>query len=361
MAENINDTIDFTSVDIEEFYDKEELKDESTDLVILTDDEQELVNTLFDRLKSISPESLEVIANRVADLERLTKNIAHFPSLFVHQTLSAEVRTEHTLLDSLISNRGSDRLLHLPSKAILGKGYIVAKFHVFMSMTKPAKECGFPKEEVAKYQQATLALMYTIMAEDVYLSMLDNDSIPIDLRQQVAYSLLILWEHRSDQNVNELAPVLGKIWHARKALAPAFGTMVGTSELLTLTIQLDEEWRKFISSKLEDKEISMAMEEFLFGLTYEEILRVKNSLKDRGLHAIGREEVAAFLGKTIIQEAMYDLDPRQFYLDYSVRRDNARARLRLNLPGPHTTIEDHYMRFILEKSKEKQHNDVCAK
>ena len=53
--ENINTTqneIEFTNVDIEEFYDKDELnKDEfSTNLVVLTEKEQILVNTLFDRL-----------------------------------------------------------------------------------------------------------------------------------------------------------------------------------------------------------------------------------------------------------------------------------------------------------------------
>ena len=106
----------------------------------------------------------------------------------------------------------------------------------------------------------------------------------------------------------------------------------------------------------------MALEEFLFGLSYEEIQRVKNILKDKGISAIGREEVAAFLGKPSIQDiGLSSEDPRQFYLDYSLRRDNARARLRMDLPGPHTTLEDHYMRFIMEKNKEKQYNDAYAK
>ena len=104
--------IEFQTVDIEEFYDKDELnKDEfSTNLVVLTEKEQILVNTLFDRLKSISPESLEVFANRVADLERLTKNIAHFPSLLERQVVAAEIRTEQTLIKvstALLQTHGS--------------------------------------------------------------------------------------------------------------------------------------------------------------------------------------------------------------------------------------------------------------
>lgn len=364
MKNDSENVIEFTNVDIEEFYDKDELKKDefSTNLVVLTEKEQILVNTLFDRLKSISPESLEVFANRVADLERLTKNIAHFPSLLERQVIVSEIRTEQTLIESLLTNRGGDKSLHLPSKAILGKGFIVAKFHVFMSMTKIATECGFPKSEIIEYQKATLSLMFTIMAEDVYLSLLDNLSIPIDLRQQVAYSLIILWEHRSDQNVSEMAPVLEAVWSARKKLAPVFGTMVGTSELLLLSIEMDDQWCKFISTQLGDKQVSMALEEFLFGLSYEEILRVKSILKDKGISAIGRDEVAAFLDKPSIQDGkISSSDPRQLFLDYSLRRDNARARLRMNLPGPHSTLEDHYMRFIMEKNKEKQYNDVYAK
>ena len=53
-------------------------------------------------------------------------------------------------------------------------------------------------------------------------------------------------------------------------------------------------------------------------------------------------------------------DLRDFYMQYTVRRDNARTRKRLGIPGPKSTLEDHYMRFILEKNKEKQQNDAYA-
>lgn len=353
----------FENVDIEEFYDKSELNELfSTDLVVLTDKERILVNIMFDRLKTISPETLEVFANRMADLERLTRNIAHFPSLFQQQKVTAEMRTESTLVESLLAHRSGDRLLHLPTKAILGKGYLVAKFQAFLSMTKIATECHFPKDEISAFQKASLNLMFTLMAEDVYLSLLDNTSIPVDLRQQVAYSLTILWEHRSDQNVADMAPVLEAVWEARRKLAPVFGTMVGTSELLLLSIEMDDQWCKFISSKLGDPEVSMAMEEFLFGLSYEEIQRLKQILRDKGISAIGRDEVAVFLNRPPEEPRTSDkYDPRDFFLHYSVRRDNAKARSRLNLSGPHYTLEDHYMSFILEKNKETQYNDAYAK
>jgi len=158
-----------------------------------------------------------------------------------------------------------------------------------------------------------------------------------------------------------MAPVLESVWNARSRLAPAFGTMVGTSELLLLSIEMDDTWRRFIATQTGDRDVSMALEEFLFGLSYEDIQRVKNILKDRGISAIGRHEVAAFLDKEDELETTFDdADPRSFYLGYSVRRDNAKARLRMNQPGPHHTLEDHYMKFILEENKEKQLKDGNA-
>ena len=52
---------------------------------------------------------------------------------------------------------------------------------------------------------------------------------------------------------------------------------------------------------------------------------------------------------------------RDFYLLYTVRRDNARARQRLHIEGPKNTLEDHFIRFIMEKNQEKQKNDTFAK
>ena len=46
---------------------------------------------------------------------------------------------------------------------------------------------------------------------------------------------------------------------------------------------------------------------------------------------------------------------------YTVRRDNARARTRLCLEGPHKTLEDYYIEFVTGLDKETQNNDTFAK
>jgi len=352
---------EFTSVDIEEFYDSEEnaSNDFSTDIVVLTEYENQLVTKLFDRLRVVSPETLEDLNTRISDMKRLAADIAKFPSLLERQIIMGETRTQYTLIEALLIHRDGDKMLHLPSKATLGKGFLVVKYHTFSSMTRLAESFGMDKADVKAFQSATSVLLFTLMVEDVYMNLIDDSSMSLDIRRQIAFALIILWEHRNDQNVTDAAPVLKAVWDARRNLAPAFGTMVGTSELLLISIQMDEDWSAFIKSRLHDKDVSQAMEEFLFGLSYEQIQTLRRTLREKGISAIGRDEISTFLGQHIKTDITSDL--RDFFMLYTVRRDNARVRKRLNIEGPHNTLEDHYMKFILEKNKEKQYNDIHAR
>ena len=354
----------FTPVAIDEFFEDEQyaqkIDEYNTNIIILTPKERKLVNMVFDRLRTTAPEALENLAARISDLERLTATIARFPSLMQRQVIAGqEVRTQESLIHALLDFRNGDRMLHLPTKAILGKGFLVAKFHTFVAISKTARNQHFPRVELEQLRSATLAIMFTIMAEDVYLSLLEDTSISLDIREQIATSLIILWEHRSDQTVADIAPVLEAVWLARDMIVPAFGTMVGTSELLRLTIELDEQWTSFIKNRLEDPDVSKALEEFLFGLSFEQINLLKEKIKEQKYLSISRDDVYALLGEHIPVDI--EFDPRNFYLRYTIRRDNARARTRMNKEGPHKTLEDHFVKFILEQNKEKQHKDAYAR
>jgi len=354
---------EFTPVDIDQFFDKDEAPKDAikTGIIVLTSQQEKLVNKLLDALRKNAPDRIERIENRMKDIENLASAIAQFPSLLERTNMTSSVRTPQALIDSLISyQEEGDTTLHMPSKAILGKGFLVAKIHTFYSMSKLAKNYAhFTDNEVKDYTDETISMMFTLMAEDVYLNLIRDKTLSMDFRQQLALSLIILWEHRSDQTISDIAPVLQSVWSARRTLAPAFGTMMGTSELLLVSIQMDEQWTAFIKKRLGDSEVSQAMEEFLFGLSYEQILKLRSILRERGITAIGRDEVSSYLGERVKTDI--SLDYRDFYLLYTVRRDNARARQRLGLPGPKKTLEDHFIKFVMELNREKQNNDSFAK
>ncbi len=353
---------DFTPVDISEFFDKddEQLNNIETGIVVFTSKQKVMVDDLKQKLATLAPERLEIFNKRVNDLQKLATSIANFPSLLERAEQTGGTRTPQALIESLINNtEDGESLLQLPSKATLGKGFLVAKLHTFASLTKLSKIANLDEKISQAFQDETVSMMYLLLSEDVYLNLIRDTSLSKDERRQLAMSLLLLWEHRADQNISDISPVLQTVWMARRKLAPAFGTMMGTSELLLISIQMDEQWSKFIKAKLGQSEVSQAMEEFLFGISYEQILQLRSILKDKGIAAIGRDEVSSFLGQHIKTDV--SLDYRDFYTQYSVRRDNARARKRLGLPGPHRTLEDHFISFIMELNKEKQDNDIYAK
>lgn len=318
----------------------------STDIVVLNDTEKRLIENFFGQLNEKNETSALEIGKKLMDLERMSAAISRFPSIHETSVLAGERRSQQTLIDNLCKTPPDSRMLSMPTKAVLGRGFLVAKFHIFSALAKIAVKSTFPETEIEKLRLATLDIMFTIMFEDVYISILDSNILSSDKRAKVAEALTYLWEHRLDRNIPTFAPVLTKVWTARDKIAPVFGTMMGTSELFLLSSELGDSWQRFMMEKLADKTIGQAMEEFLFGISYEDIIFVRKELIRQGVSSVGRDGVAAMLGRELESE---NTEPRSFYSSYVQRLNNADARKRLNAEGPKNTLEDYYIAFLFEK------------
>ncbi len=351
--------LEFTPVNIDSFFDKSEFQTDaiSIGITILTKHQEALVKRLLDALHKEAPDRVDHLETRLRKVEKLAKDIALFPSLLERTETNTSVRTPEELIESLVSyHEEGDTLLQLPSKATLGKSFLVTKIHTFYSMYKLARDfTSMDEKSVKEYIDETISIMLTLMAEDVYMDIIRDESIDKVLRREMALSLIILWEHRSDQTIDDIAPVLQSVWQARRKIAPIFGTMMGTSELMQVSMQMDGQWVQFMKSRLADPDVSQAMEEFLFGISHEQIQRLKEILKGQGVKNIGRDEVSSYLGERVKTDIAADY--RDFYLLFTVRRDNARVRARLHFDGPKHTLEDHFIRFVIEQNAEKQRND----
>ncbi|GMO68418.1 MAG: hypothetical protein Ta2A_16660 [Treponemataceae bacterium] len=320
----------------------------ATNIVVLTESENDLVETLLLKLSQISESTLDSVVARITNMETLAACIAGFPSLLERSMILGENRSQYTLIELLLSQREGDKVLYLPSKATLGKSFLIAKFHTFNSLRQIARDIELDTDVINAFDRATSIVLFTLMAEDVYLNMLDDVTIKEESRRQIAMALIILWEYRNDSLLQEVAPVLQAVWDARKNLAPVFGSMMGSSELMLLSFDLNDSWSHFITVRISDPDVSSSLEEFLFGLSYEQISNLRAILRNNGRFNIDRSEISEFLGTTIKTDLHTDL--RDFYMQYSTRRDNARVRARLNYPGPHHTLEDHYMSYVLANS-----------
>ena len=357
----MSETNNFEQVDLSTFFDSQDtnpVRDEKAEM--LTTAQKELIQEVMPQIKALDPEKAESYQERLDSLEALAQAVARFPSLLERHELIGGTRTPTSLIDSLIDHQDvGDAILQLPSKAMLGKGLLVAKMHTLSSFAKYTHHIPELKKYSKAFDTETVSSMYSLLIEDVYLNLIRDTTQPMEFRREWALSLLLLWEHWNDQGSAQVAPVLESVWMARRRLAPAFGTMMGTSELLLISMQMDDQWIAFIKQKLGDPGVSQAMEEFLFGISFEQINTLRTILKEKGIPAIGRDEVSKFLGEHVKSDA--GLDYRDFYAKYTVRRDNARSRTRLKLNGPHKTLEDYFIQFVTEQNKEKQNNDTFAK
>jgi hypothetical protein len=140
--------------------------------------------------------------------------------------------------------------------------------------------------------------------------------------------------------------------------------MMGVSELVLLSMNINGEgektWTRFIKDRLQDRNVTMALEEFLMGMSWEQIEHLRSMLREKKMTAISRDGVAEFLNVDE-GDARGDNDLSDFYMLYTVRRDNARVRKRLGLPGPKNTLEDHYMAFALEHFDQMRFNEVLLR
>jgi hypothetical protein len=147
---------------------------------------------------------------------------------------------------------------------------------------------------------------------------------------------------------------LSSLWAARDSSPPSFGTMDGNTELLRISIDMDTEteWEDFLKEESTNDKTRWALEEFLFGLSYEEITQIRSRLQRFGVTSVGNQELRNYLDSKPVYSAVNDHDPRAIYDFFVERKDACTLRKRISAPGPLHTLEEIYLKYriILEAS-----------
>ena len=181
--------MDYTSINLSEFLTDEQpsnLPDDSG-IVVFSKEQELLVDAVRKRIETDDIEHAEMYRKRISDLKTLAAAIANFPSLLERSNLTLEERTPQLLIESLInSNREGDTTLQLPSKATLGRGFLVAKLHTFSNLEKLAKNAGLDDKTVRRFHDETISMMFLLLAEDVYMNLIHDQGLSLDSRQQLA-------------------------------------------------------------------------------------------------------------------------------------------------------------------------------
>jgi hypothetical protein len=307
---------------------------------ILKEHEARLLEEIESYLAGACPEENKTVQERFRCLRGLGEAIARFPSVRASENL----RDEDSLIKSLAGFASPSHLFHIPTRVVAMRGFLVAKFHAFSLLSHVSRDT---ERFYYPIRQTLLSIICTLMVEDVYFACLEDPAFSKESKTDIAQDLLGLWDTGKEPCAVSHLPAMEALWRARDEAPPSFGTMEGSSELIRFSMDMEEYWPGFLLSQSGYNETCWALEEFLFGLSYEEIQAVRSWLVRFGLSAVGRDEVRSYVGNRHAYGTFKSADPRAIYDFYIERQDAALFRRRLFLPGPKRTLEELYLKYLV--------------
>jgi hypothetical protein len=313
-------------------------------MLTLSEWEEALIKDIVSLLKERNSEDYLQVETRFKCLRELGEAVSLYPSVRETQYLHGTVRNEGQLIEALCSFSSSSHLLHIPTKVVAARSYLIAKYHAFSLLSMLTGD-GDGNEFQAPIKRVIFSLISTLMAEEVYFSCLEEPAFSREIKMEIANDLVSLWDTGSDPRAIRHLPALEGLWTAREAAPPVFGTMDGNSELLRISIDLGDDWRDFLTEESASEETQQALEEFLFGLSYEEIQQIRSRLSRFGISAVDGNEVRSYLGSKPAYSFVNNGELRAVYDFFVDRREAARFRMKTSAPGPHHTLEEFYLRY----------------
>jgi hypothetical protein len=308
----------------------------------LTEEENRLVREIEDWLNETSPEDYCFSRDRFSHLHTLGAAVFAYPSIRNTQFLKGIIRDEAKLAESIQSFSSYAHPLHIPTKVVAMRSFLVAKFHAFSLLLYLTADREDFHEAV---RTVIFSIISTLMAEAVYFTCLEDTDFSYNTKSSLIDDLIALWDSGVDQRGIRHLSALSSLWIARDAAPPIFGTMDGTTELLRISMEMEGDWREFLKEESSNNETRWALEEFLFGLSWEEIQQIRSRLVHSGITAVGYNEIRTYMDSKPSYSVVDDRDPRAIYDFFIERRNVCTLRKRASAPGPRHTLEEIYLKY----------------
>ncbi len=313
--------------------------------------EQHLLDTIVHFLEVANRSNdLELVKNNIDSLNNLAQAISRYPSVLEKINLGDKTRSINTLVDKLCNITNPTISLNLPTKAVLGKSYLIAKLNFFNMLNYIVPDNLVEGDVHVFLQDITKDIVFTLMAEDVLFEILVDKKSSPEIKEKVVHKLAELWEYRLDYGVRSFAPFLENIWAARGEVLPAYGTLAGTLELFQFAAKVDAKLLGFFDEINKSRSMQFALEEFLFGIMFEDLEFLRIKMHEMNRKALNKNEISKFLAERERGELIWDYSPKEFYEFFVTRINYARYRNRANTPGPAKSIEEYLMIYLLETS-----------
>jgi len=308
----------------------------------LTEEENRLAGEIEEWLNEINSEDINLVRERFFHLRALGAAVFAYPSIRDTQFLRGIIRDEMKLAEAIMAFSSSSHMLNTPTKVVAMKSFLVAKFHAFSLLFYLTTGREDFHEAV---RTVIFSVISTLMAETVYFTCLEDPGFSHNTKASLADDLIALWDSGIDVRGIRHLSALSSLWIARDAAPPGFGTMDGNTELLRISMELEGDWREFLKEESTNDETRWALEEFLFGLSWEEIRQVRSRLSRFGISAVGYDEIRSYLDTKPSYSVVDDRDPKAIYSFFMERRDACMLRKRFFSPGPRHTLEEIYLKY----------------
>jgi hypothetical protein len=194
--------------------------------------------------------------------------------------------------------------------------------------------------------------IYSKLAEELFVSIVTDPESEDKVKTAAARYLFRIWEERLLIEVDDFAPALEAIWQARTKVLPVLGTMLGTREVFDLFNQArDSRFLDYFGEDGVTSEQVLAFEEFLFGMSYEQITKLRDHLENSPAGCVSVEQARDLLGQSGSWGPPPN-NPQAFYTSYKKRRVKAHYRALTGTPGPKKTAEEYVMTALLQRGSD---------
>jgi len=310
--------------------------------------EKVTVQEALEALGMANSPQLEVIIGALDRLAKAADIVRTSPS--VQRSFHGMLASSESLVELLCRLPDYDLDLHIPTKAVLGQAYLIAKINFFKGLGYALESALCSPELIERVQHEAGQSIYTKLAEELFLSIVTDPHGQPKVKARAARALFDVWENRLTAEIDDFAPVLEGVWVARNRVRPVMGTLRGTHEFLRLLAGTSDHtfFDHFTTDHVAEEEVQ-AFEEFLFGISHEEIVKLRQHLEAQPTTgAISNEDARGILGRS--KESWVPLGgPQDFYSSYKKRKVKANYRVLTGAPGPKKTAEEYVMIAFLEQ------------
>jgi hypothetical protein len=312
--------------------------------------ERGVVSACLEAIRGKNAEQATLLDASLHRLEGLAALIRDSPSIVTSwKAKSGHAFSGESLIELLCRVPDYDLDLHVPTKATMGQAYLVAKINFFKALGYALEPLAPPKELSLRLELELGQSVYSKLAEELFVSILTDFQAPHPVKVGAARFLFRIWDERLMIEVDDFAPLLESVWRARSKVLPLLGTMLGTYEVFQLFREAcDPRFIDYFGTESLAVEQLLAFEEFLFGLSYEEIQKLRRHMQENGASVLTLDQARELLGRRRPSWSAQHEGAQAFYTSYKKRRVNAHYRSLTGAEGPKRTAEEYVMTALLQ-------------